>query len=310
MNYSIDHHRIEQFGTLEFLARQVVEGFIVGLHKSPFHGFSVEFAEHWLYNSGESTKHIDWKLFARTDKLFVKKYEEETNLRCQIIIDKSSSMYFPVRERISINEPNKVTFAVYAAASLIYLLKKQRDAFGISLFSDHIEWHTETKSSSVHQRFVYSLLEKLLPPEQDRPRKTSAAEALHEIADKIHKRSLVVIFSDMLDTGSGQDQLFSALQHLRHNKHEVLLFHVTDRAREMEFDYDNRPYRFVDLESGEQVRLYPASIRDEYRKSVHRFRETLKIRCAQYNIDFIDADINQGLEHILLTYLVKRSRLY
>ncbi len=128
MEYTIEHNRIQQFGTLEFIAKQVVEGFIVGLHKSPFHGFSVEFAEHRLYNTGESIKHIDWKLYGRTDKMFIKRYEEETNLRCQLILDISSSMYFPVMEKISLSNPNKITFAVHAAAALIYLFKKQRDA--------------------------------------------------------------------------------------------------------------------------------------------------------------------------------------
>lgn len=133
MGQSIEANRIAQFGALDFIAKQVVEGFIVGLHKSPFHGFSVEFAEHRLYNSGESIKHIDWKLYGRTDKLFIKRYEEETNLRCQLILDVSSSMYFPVKEKVSIDNPNKITFSVYAAAALIHLLKKQRDAFSLSL---------------------------------------------------------------------------------------------------------------------------------------------------------------------------------
>ena len=186
---------------LELLAKQVVEGFITGMHKSPFHGFSVEFAEHRLYNQGESIKHIDWKLFGRTDKLFVKRYEEETNLRCQIILDVSSSMYFPVKEKLSIDNPNKITFSVYAAAAIIYLLKKQRDAFGLSLFSEKVEIHTPSKTSSIHQNYIYSELEKLLPQQDSTIRKTtSATTALHEIAEKLHKRSLIIVFSDILTT--------------------------------------------------------------------------------------------------------------
>lgn len=311
LNYSIDHNRIQQFGSLEFIAKQVVEGFIVGLHKSPFHGFSVEFAEHRLYNPGESIKHIDWKLYGRTDKLFVKRYEEETNLRCQLILDISSSMYFPVKDNISIANPNKITFSVYAAAALIYLLKKQRDAFGLSLFSGSIEQHTPCKSSSIHQRFLYGELEKLLKPLSPNERKqTSATDALHEIAEKIHKRSLVVIFSDMLETATTQDQLFSALQHMRHNKHEVILFHVVDKSKELDFEYENRPYKFIDLEEGTEIKLTPNEVKELYTKKVKSVRDELKIKCGQYRIEFIEVDINQGFEQLLLPYLLKREKLF
>ncbi|MEA3479205.1 MAG: DUF58 domain-containing protein, partial [Bacteroidota bacterium] len=219
---TIDLNRLQQFGSLEFIAKQVVEGFITGLHKSPFHGFSVEFAEHRLYNAGESIKQIDWKLYGRTDKLFVKRYEEETNLRCHIIIDNSSSMYFPLKDKPSIDDPNKITFSIYAAAAIIQLLKKQRDAFGLSVFSDDIEINTRASSTTVHTKYIYTELEKmLLPIPVSTHKKTFATRALHQIADLIHKRSLVIIFSDMFDSHGDPDKLFSALQHLRHNKHEV-----------------------------------------------------------------------------------------
>jgi uncharacterized protein (DUF58 family) len=311
LDYSLDPNRLQQFGSLEFLARQVVEGFIVGLHKSPFHGFSVEFAEHRLYNSGESTKHIDWKLYGRTDKLFIKRYEEETNLRCQIVLDVSSSMYFPVKDKISIDNPNKITFSVYAAAALIYLFKKQRDAFGLSLFSDHIEQHTPGKSSSIHQKFLYSELEKLLEPLPVSARKTtSATDALHEIAEKIHKRSLVIIFSDMLDSSSSPDELFQALQHLKHNKHEVILFHVADKKQEIDFEFENRPYKFIDMEDGQELKLTPNEVRELYVKTATAYKNELKLKCGQYRIEFIEADINKGFEQILLPYLLKREKLY
>lgn len=311
LNYSIDHNRIQQFGSLEFIARQVVEGFIVGLHKSPFHGFSVEFAEHRLYNTGESIKHIDWKLFGRTDKLFVKRYEEETNLRCRIVLDVSSSMYFPVRDKITVDNPNKITFSVYSAASLIYLLKKQRDAFGLSLFSDRIEKHTQARSSSTHQKYLYSEMENLLKPVPlTSNKKTSATEALHEIAENIHKRSLVVLFSDMLDTSANPEELFSALQHLRHNKHEVILFHVTDKTKEIDFKYDNRPYKFIDMETGQELKLTPNEVRDSYKKISSAYKNELKMKCGQYRIDFIEADINKGFKQVLLPYLLKREKLY
>ncbi len=311
MSYSIDHNRIQQFGSLEFLARQVVEGFIVGLHKSPFHGFSVEFAEHRLYNAGESIKNIDWKLFGRTDKLFVKRFEEETNLRCILVIDNSSSMYFPVREKPGIDSPNKITFSIYAAAALMNLLRRQRDAVGLNIFSDSISFSSAAKSNSVHFKYLYSELEKLLVPISTETRRgTFATDALHEIADNIHKRSLVVIFSDMFETAKDNAQLFAALQHLRHNKHEVVLFHVVDKNQEIDFNFENRPYKFIDLESGKQVKVNPLEVKAEYNRAVQSYTAELKMKCGHYHIDFVEADINAGFEQVLLPYLIKREKLY
>lgn len=305
----LNHQELQQFTHLELLARQVVEGFITGLHKSPFHGFSVEFAEHRLYNSGEPTKHIDWKLFGRTDKMFVKRYEEETNLRCQIVIDHSSSMNFPVPEKGK-EADNKLSFSVQCAAALTELLKMQRDAVGLTIFSEEIEVHTPARSSHTHQKLIFSELEKLLlPADPDVKRKTSAVEALHQVAESIHKRSLVIIFSDMFDSRTGSDELFSALQHLRHNRHEVILFHVTDKRHELDFEYENRPYTFVDMETGEEVKVQPNEIRDTYLKAIHDFRHELKLRCGQYRIDYVEADINEGYRQVLLPYLLKRTRM-
>jgi uncharacterized protein (DUF58 family) len=311
LTFSIDHNRLQQFGSLEFLARQVVEGFIVGLHQSPFHGFSVEFAEHRLYNSGESIKHIDWKLYGRTDKLFVKRFEEETNLRCHLVIDNSSSMYFPVIDKPDIDHPNKITFSVYAAAAIMNLMRRQRDAVGLNIFSDRLEFASAAKSSSVHFKYLYSELEKMLPPiPAETRRNTFAAPILHHIAENIHKRSLVVIFSDMFENQGNAAELFSAMQHLRHNKHEVILFHVVDKRQELDFDYENRPYRFIDLESGRQIKVNPMEVREEYMRAVNAFKNELKLKCGQYRIDFIEADINRGFEAVLLPYLLKREKLY
>jgi uncharacterized protein (DUF58 family) len=307
---SIDQSRLQQFSSLEFIARQVVEGFITGLHKSPFHGFSVEFAEHRQYNSGESVKNIDWKLFGRTDRLYSKRYEEETNLRCQILIDNSSSMYYPVLDKPSPENPNKVTFSIYVAAALIYLLRKQRDAAGISIFSDKVELHTQAKSSSFHHKYLYTELEKLLTPiSPDSRKKTAAVDALHQIAERIHKRSLVIILSDMFETTSNRDDIFSALQHLRHNKHEVVLFHVVDKSKELDFDFENRPYRFIDLESGEELKAFPSKVKEQYIQSIEKYMSELRLRCGQYHIDFVEADIHAGFQQVLLPYLVKRERM-
>lgn len=306
--YELDSRQVREMSNLELLARQVVEGFIIGLHKSPFHGFSVEFAEHRIYNQGESTRNIDWKVFARTDKMFTKRYEEETNLRCQVVIDASSSMYFPEVNAKSSAPINKVRFAALSAAALMNLLMRQRDAFGLSIFSDEVNTHTPVKSSSRHYRLMLTYLEKML---QDTVlnKPTNAADALHQIADSIHKRSLVIVFSDMFESGKNVDHLFSALQHLKYNKHEVILFHTVDKKQEIDFEFENRPYEFVDLETGEKVKLQPNQVKDYYQEQVQSFVDNLRLRCLQYRIDFVEADINKGFRQVLQQYLVKRSKM-
>jgi uncharacterized protein (DUF58 family) len=301
---------IQQISHLEFIARQVVEGFITGLHKSPFHGFSVEFAEHRLYNAGESTRHIDWRLFGRSDKLFVKRYEEETNLRCQLVIDTSSSMYFPFPQKHEDFAKTKIGFSIYAAASLILMLQKQRDAFGLSLFDNHVFQQIPAKSSISHSKLLYLELEKLLESGKEKAKlATNAAACLHQIAESIHRRSLVIIFSDMLDGVGKTDELFSALQHLKHNKHEVILFHTVDRSTELDFKFENRPYRFVDLETGEELKLLPNEVREFYTKQVSSNLSEMKLKCGQFNIEFVEADISQGFKQILLPYLIKRGKM-
>lgn len=297
----LDVAKIREYGNVEFLAKQLVEGFITGLHKSPFHGFSVEFAEHRLYNTGESTRYIDWKVFGKTDRLYVKRYEEETNLRCHILIDTSSSMYYPEKTN------GKITFSTMAAGALAYMLQKQRDAVSLLTFSDEIEIQTPIKSTPSHIHKIFMDLESLL--QKPKPQKrTSVVDTLHEIAEKIHKRSLVVIFSDMFDDINNSDRLFSAMQHLRHNMHEVLLFHVTDRNTEEEFNFEERPYEFVDLETGEKVKAQPSQVREQYQAAIKEFYHDLKLKCGQYKIDFIEADINQGFDPILSAFLVKRGK--
>ncbi len=301
-----DISKLKQFENLELIAKQVVEGFITGLHKSPFHGFSVEFAEHRLYNKGESVKNIDWKLFGKTEKLFVKRYDEETNLRCRIIIDVSSSMLFPYKDK---NIQSKLLFSVYSAASLIHLLRKQRDAVGISFLSDKVELHTQSKTSSVHARLLYSKLNELVFNEQQLNKESKQGELLHLISDKIHKRSLVIIFSDMFSS-EDPEKLFSALQHLKHNKHEVILFHVTDKDHEQDFKYNNRPYKFVDMETGETIKLNPNEIRDYYKSVSSSFFNKLKLKSGQYKIDFVQADVKSDFKEILAPFLMKRSKMH
>ncbi len=301
-----EKHDIRLLDNLDLMARQVVEGFIIGLHKSPFHGFSVEFAEHRLYNQGESTKNLDWKVYARTDKMFVKKYEEETNLRCQIVIDTSSSMYFP--KDMKGKKLNKLQFSSLAAASLMNLLRKQRDAFGLSMYEEELHTHTDCKSSNTHYRLLLTYLDKLIK-EDKTGKKGASAEALHNIADRIHRRSLVVVFSDMFESTDDHENLFSALQHLRHAKHEVILFHVTDHKLERDFEFENRPWLFEDMETGEKVKLQSNEVKELYTKKISSYYHELKMKCLQYRIDLIEADINSGFYPILQSYLVKRSRM-
>ncbi len=294
---------IKQSGGLELLAKQLVEGFITGLHKSPYHGFSVEFAEHRLYNEGQSTRHIDWKVFARTDRLYTKQYEEETNLRCLIVLDCSPSMFYP-QDTLA-----KFRFSVYAASAIAYLLHKQRDAVGLCLFSDRIEEYTPIKSTASHLDKVFATLERAIQRGSRDLKSTKVAEVLHEIAEKTHRRSLVIVFSDMFDAGETPTELFKALQHLKHNKHEVLLFHVSDHETELAFNFEERPYEFIDLETGEKLKLHPTEIRARYIAQLEDFHQELKMKCNQLKIDFISANARSDYFEVLQAYLIKRSKM-
>lgn len=289
---------------LELIAKQAVEGFIIGLHKSPFHGFSVEFAEHRLYNSGDPLKHIDWRVYGRTDKLFVKRFEEETNLRCCIVIDTSSSMQFPQNtERLT-----KLQFSCVAAAALMQVLRKQLDATALALFDEEISYLSECRSSQSHYRLLMHELEQLVN-RRDLNNKTNAVNALHQVAEKMHKRSLVVVFSDMMDDSEHLDDLFEALQHLKFNKHEVILFHVTDGEHELDFNYENRPMEFVDMETGDSIKLQPEQIKDQYIKGVKEYVKQIEERCMQYRIDYTPVDLSKDVGQVLNSFLMKRNKL-
>jgi uncharacterized protein (DUF58 family) len=305
MSSQLDPENLNALDNLELLARQVVEGFITGLHKSPFHGFSVEFAEHRAYNPGDNVKNIDWKLFAKTDKLYSKRYEEETNLRCQFVIDVSSSMYFPDVKL------NKLRFSVQAVAALIFLLRRQRDAFGLSLFTDQVILNTPAKSTGMHQKYLFAELEGILQREKVNV-PTDMAVALHQVAELIHKRSLVVVFSDMLQTVRQEEQLdavFASLQHLKFNKHEVVLFNVTDKSKEISFEFENKPYEFIDMETGASLKLHPSKVREGYLEQMQAYRQQIQLKCAQYKIDWIDADLADGFIPVLQAYLIKRQKM-
>jgi uncharacterized protein (DUF58 family) len=298
----------QRLSRLEFLAKQAVEGFITGLHKSPFHGFSVEFAEHRIYNPGESTRHIDWKLYARTDRMYVKRYEEETNLRCQIVIDFSSSMRYPSEVTLDSPGMNKLKYSVESAAALIELFRRQRDAVGLSLFSDTLELQTPARSSMSHHRMLYHKLEGVMDSPSS-AQETSAISSIHQIAEATPRRSLIIIFSDMLDKSEDLDSVIDALNHLRHNKHEVIVFHVLDKSTEIAFDFPERPTKFVDLETGAELKLHPSEVRDHYISRMASLRKELSARCGAHGIDWIDVDIAEGPVPVLARYLIKRKKL-
>jgi len=304
---NLDQHKTAySFGNLELLANQIVEGFITGMHKSPFHGFSVEFAEHRLYNKGESTRHIDWKLFAKTEKLFVKRYEEETNLRCHLIVDNSASMHYPQFKTPSLDNLNKIGFAAVAAAALIEILKRQRDAYGLSIYSDKNDYFAPAKGGERHRRMLLTHLQEML--NETSTKKTDTYHVLHEIADAIHRRSLIFLFTDMFQSDTNDDKLFEALRHLKYNKHEVVLFHTYDAKHELSFDFDDKPKRFIDIETNEHINLHASSVQSAYEKAVGEYFNTLKTRCMQYKIDYVPVDINKGFEQVLISYLISRKR--
>ena len=295
------------FQNLELLAGQVVEGFVSGIHKSPFHGFSAEFAEHKIYNTGESTKHIDWKLFARTDKFYTKRYEEETNLRCHMILDNSSSMYYPEVKNLSIDNLNKIGFAVLSIAALMKILKKQRDAVGLSIYSDTYDFNASEKSSERHFQMLLAQLNALVG-KPSLKKQTRTYHYLHQIAEKIYRRSLIILFSDMFQTEVEEAQLFEALRHLKYNKHEVVLFHLMDHAHELNFDFDNTPKRFVDVETGKHIDLYADNIKQAYEKKVKGYVDDLKLKCSQYRIKYVEVDVRANFSTVLNTFMVERQK--
>ena len=307
MDLEREVHKAGGFVNLDLLARQVVEGFISGLHKSPFHGFSAEFAEHKVYNNGESTRHIDWKLYAKTDKLYTKRYEEETNLRCHIIIDNSASMHYPKLKRQNLGNLNKIGFSVLASACLMQILKKQRDAVGLSVYSEDYEYYAPEKGSERHRQMLLHTLEETVGDFR-RNSKTETFTFLHQIAEKLKRRSLIFLFSDMFQADVEEERLFEALRHLTYNKHELVLFHVVDKKKEFDFDFENRPRRFTDVETGEKIDLYADNVKESYQEMVKKYFAALKLKCAQYGIKYVMADVDENFDKIISTYLIERQK--
>lgn len=301
----LDPRVVSQLKTMELRARLIVEGFITGLHKSPYHGFSVEFAEHRPYNPGDELKHVDWRVYAKTDRFFLKQYEEETNLRHYILLDTSASMRYHSGDR-----PSKLAYASYLAASLHYLMLKQRDATGLIGFDESIHTLMPPKSAPAYLRQLLAQLERFNADDSTAGRRrTSAASALHEIAERITRRSLVVVMTDLFENIAARDELLKALKHLRHRKHEVLVFHILDSETERRFTFPDVPMVFRDMETGEELTLQPAQIRADYRAAVAAFNESFRRGCREVHIDFVELDTGQPYDKALLGYLNKRQRL-
>lgn len=294
---------VRKLKNIEVKAKMIVEGFITGMHRSPYHGFSVEFAEHRPYNSGESLKNIDWRVYGKTDKLFVKRYEEETNLRCQVVLDISDSMRYPVN---SDTQLSKLEYGGYLAAAIQYLMIGQRDAAGLTLFDEKIVYNAPAKSrySWLIPQFVE--LEKIVQNANLFTHKTATASVLNQLAVKFHRRSFIVLITDLFSTVEKQEELFRALQHLRHAKHEIIVFHLLDKKTELSFDFPNRPLLLKDLETGETVEVLPNQIREEYQRLTSQLTASFKRKCYELNVDFVETDIAQSYEKTLTDYLVKR----
>lgn len=298
---------LNQLASLEMRARTIVEGFISGLHRSPYHGFSVEFAEHRPYNRGDDFKHIDWKVYGKSERFYVKRYEAETNMRAHIALDISSSMYFK-----HFADWSKLRYSIHFAAALMHMMNSQRDATGLTFFDDKIRRQFPPKATQNHLRMLYGNLEELLEDEKagsEGKRKTASADALHALAESLSRRSLVIILTDLFENVEGHDALISAVRHLRHQKHEVLLFNVLEHKSERLLDFESGKVLFEDMETGSEMEVIPSQVKEDYQKKVAEYTHKFKIACSNARVDFEEIDTQRSFDLSLLAYLNKRKRL-
>ncbi len=299
----LDPAVVSQLATMELRARLIVEGFITGLHKSPYHGFSVEFAEHRPYNPGDELRHVDWKVYAKTDRHYVKQYEEETNLRHYVVLDTSSSMRYRGEGKVS-----KLEYGAYLASALHFLMIRQRDATGLVAFDDRVHTLRPPRSTQGYLRELLATLDRFTTS-ADTGKRTGAASVLHEVAERIARRSLVVLITDLFENVGEHEDLIKALRHLRYRGHEVLVFHVLDGATERRFRFPDVPMVFRDLETGEELSLEPSQVRASYAEAVEHFSRRFRDRCRERNIDVLELDTAEPYSTALLAYLAKRARL-
>ena len=279
--------------SISMRAKMVVEGYIIGQHRSPYHGFSVEFAEHRSYEPGDEIRHIDWKLYGKTNRLYVKRYEEETNLRAHLILDTSKSMAY------TSGGVSKLEYGSYLLAALSYLMIRQQDAAGVVLFDEDIKTFIPPKSIPSHLNTLLNTLDIKAPGED-----TKIEPVLHEMAERIKKRGLVIIISDLFDD---PENIMNGLKHFRHGKQEVILFHILDR-NELEFDF-NRRTKFVDMESGEEITTDPWHVKNEYKYLIKGLQNYYKSECRLNLIDYVPLFTDDSLDKGLSEYFNKRQKL-
>ena len=289
----LEPEMVARLSNMSLRARLVVEGYIIGQHKSPFHGFSVEFAEHRAYGPGDEIRHIDWKLYGKTDRFFVKQYEEETNLRSYILLDTSRSMEYKS------NKISKLDYGNYLSAALAYLMINQQDGVGLTLFDNQIQTFIPPRSKPSHVNTILTHLDKT-----GSGRDTDVGIVLHEMAERIKKRGLIILISDLFDE---TENIINGLKHFRHNKQEIIVFHVMDR-KELNFDFSNRT-KFKDMETDEQITTEPWKIRKIYQKAIQSYQDELRLRCREQKIDYVPLFTDQNLDLALNEYLKKRQRL-
>jgi len=289
----LDPAVLSNINNLELRAKLVVEGFITGLHKSPFHGFSVEFSQHRPYNYGDNLRYVDWKVFGRTDRFYIKQFEEETNLKAYILLDVSKSMTFKS------SQVSKLDYGKNLAAAMSYLMLLQRDAVGLSLFDSQIKKILPPRSVSSYLQPILTELD-LVEAGGD----TDIGSILHTMSERLKRRGLIILISDLYDD---IDNVLSGLRHFRYNQHEVLVFHLLDPA-EINFDFEG-DIEFEDLESGDKIRTYPWYIREEYKKAVNQFEQNYRRQCREYLIDYHLLTTDQTLDLALMEYMIKRKKL-
>ena len=289
----MDVSTINKIDNLFLRAKLVVEGFIIGMHKSPYHGFSVEFSEHRPYGYGDEIKYIDWKLWGKTDRFYIKQFEEETNLKCHVILDKSSSMSY------GSHSINKFEYSKCLAASLIYLMIKQQDAVGLTTFDDKLNITIPPKSKVSHLNLLLQTMHN-----SETGGETDISLLLHSLAESIHKRGLIILISDLIDN---EKDIIKGLRHFRHKGHEVIVFHIMD-PKESNLDYDEN-INFIDLENQKELKIDARQIKSQYNKAFKNFCDYYKNECIKNNIDYIPINTIDSLDSSLMQYLIKRMSL-
>ena len=291
----LEPETISRLSRLDLIARLVVEGFITGLHRSPYHGFSVEFSEHRAYMPGDSLRDVDWKAYGKTDRLYVKRYEEETNLKSYLLLDVSGSMAYRSGAAMS-----KFRYASSLAAALCYLMLRQRDAVGVMLFSDGVCSYVPPRSVSSHLQVLLKEIHAVTPAAD-----TAMAPAFHDLAERISRRGLVIVLSDLLDD---PEKVMMGLRHFRHRGHEVVLFQILD-PRELDLDFSGET-RFYDLEKPDRrLTTQPRHIRPEYTRLMRAMIETYRYQCAEAGIDHVLLDTATPFDVALGRYLVRRKKI-